>query len=128
MALRRVVELSGRSPEKPGWMHPSVNQRTQLLANLAVSADAVRHFEGRMRRLRHLIRWGLLIGLVSVVMAVALAPATGQPGVSPRISPAKTARPPHFSRVSGEWTTRNTAVDGGPVEPAGAAIADPLAR
>ncbi|NNM87272.1 MAG: M48 family metalloprotease [Phycisphaerae bacterium] len=127
-ALRRVVELSGRSPEKPGWMHPSVNQRTQLLAKLAASPDAVRRFEGKMKRLRQLIRWGLLIGLVSVVMAVALASAARQPSVSPMTSPEKSARPPHFVHMSGEWMTRNTAVGDEPVEPARAAIAAPLAQ
>ena len=128
-ALRRVVELSGGSPEKPGWMHPSVNQRTQLLACLAASPEAVRRFEGQMRRLRRLIRWGLVMGVVSMMAAVAFAPPALQPEVAPQVSPAKTARPPHPAHAAAEWVRDDTSIKSGVFGPErAAAIAGTLAR
>ncbi len=116
-ALRRVVALSGRSPEKPGWMHPSVNQRTQLLARLANSPDAVRRFEAQMRRLRHLIRWGLVIGVMSVMAAGALTPPASPLGVSHKESPVKATPQLQPVRASEVWVTGNALMSRKVIKP-----------
>lgn len=115
-ALRRVVEMSGRSPEKGGWMHPSVNQRTQLLAQLAESPEAVQRFEAQMRRLRRFIGWGLVMGVAMVCMAMALSPSGSQAAPSRQTPPIK-ALPPRPVRQSAHWVIRAIPKSSGAVEP-----------
>lgn len=47
-ALQTIVELSSRSLDHGGWLHPSVRLRAALLEQLAMDPEARRKFEKRM--------------------------------------------------------------------------------
>lgn len=72
-ALRQIVELSHRSPDKGGWLHPSVRQRATLLRNLAQSPHDVARFENRMLSTRIVIALIFLSGLAACAALVMCA-------------------------------------------------------
>jgi Zn-dependent protease with chaperone function len=62
--LATIVELSNRSPDRGGWLHPSVRQREALLDELAAYPRARALFDRTMRRTRVFIVALLLVGIV----------------------------------------------------------------
>lgn len=67
-ALRTIVELSYRSPDHGGWLHPSVRQRGHLLAQLARDLAARARFDARMFRTR------LFILILAILGGLAIWP------------------------------------------------------
>jgi Zn-dependent protease with chaperone function len=63
-ALSTIVELSHRSPDRGGWLHPSVRQRAALLEDLACYPLARARFERKMRCTRVFMALLLVLGVV----------------------------------------------------------------
>ena len=73
-ALDSIIETSNRSRNRRGWMHPSPNQRAQLLRELATNPAAVKRFDRWMRNTRLLIVGVALLGIASSAVAFYLPP------------------------------------------------------
>lgn len=52
--LEQLTRLSGQSPERRTWLHPSVQERMAFLSQMAASPTRLAAFENRMRRLARL--------------------------------------------------------------------------
>jgi hypothetical protein len=80
-ALDALVEITHRSRDKRGWMHPSINNRAMLLRELATNPTAVAAFRQRMIRTRLLIAAVLVVGATTALIADRLPdpPAQNQP-------------------------------------------------
>lgn len=73
-SLRQLVELSHRSLNKRGWLHPSVNQRLALVQCLAESPAAAEAFDRMERRLRWAIVAFVALGLTLAELAWVMVP------------------------------------------------------
>ena len=80
-ALDALVEITHRSRDKRGWMHPSINNRAMLLRELARNPAAAAAFRHRMIRTRIIIAAVLVVGAATALMADRLPdpPAQEQP-------------------------------------------------
>ncbi len=68
-SLDTIMELSHRSRNRRGWMHPSINNRVSLLRKLATNADAALAFNRRMLTTRLIITLLLVSGIASLYIA-----------------------------------------------------------
>jgi len=68
-SLRQLVEMTHRSLNKRGWLHPSVQQRVALLEKLAAAPEAAAAFERMQRRVRWVIVAVVVVGLGLAVWA-----------------------------------------------------------
>lgn len=81
-SLDTLMEITHRSREKRGWMHPSVNHRVQLLRTLATDPVAVKEFRRRMLLTRVIIGIVILLGILGAFVAWRL-PSPPVPGNAP---------------------------------------------
>jgi STE24 endopeptidase len=73
-SLKQLVELSHRSLNRRGWLHPSVNQREALVHRLAASPEAAAAFERKMVWLRWGIAAFVAMGLALQGLSMLLVP------------------------------------------------------
>jgi len=78
-SLDTLVELSHRSRNKRGWMHPSINNRVALLRKLAIDPGAAAAFRRRMVTTRLIIAVVIALGAAAWYVAAHLErrPGTG---------------------------------------------------
>ena len=77
-SLDTLMEITHRSREKRGWMHPSVNHRVRLLRRLATDPVAVEEFQRRMVMTRILIGVVVVLGIIGGLITWRL-PAPAMP-------------------------------------------------
>ncbi len=92
-SLDTIMELSHRSRNRRGWMHPSMNNRVSLLRRLAANTEAAAEFNRRMLTTRLIIALLLVSGAASLYWASKLPePAKGVPAGSAPLSPADSGK------------------------------------
>ncbi len=101
-ALFRIVELSNRTLNKGGAMHPSPLKRAAFLQNLSRSPREAQRFDRRMWQLRAAIVLFLLLGL-----ALAWYSRTGAGRTSMAHNPAPGSARQWHPRAAGQIIERN---------------------
>ncbi len=86
-SLDTLMEITHRSREKGGWMHPSVNHRVKLLRTLATDPAAVEEFRRRMVMTRIIIAVVILLGIVGGLVTWRLPGPAVPPGAGGQQSP-----------------------------------------
>ena len=86
-SLDTLMEITHRSREKRGWMHPSVNHRVKLLRTLATDPAAVEEFRRRMLMTRIIIAVVILLGIIGGLITLRLPAPAMPPGAGGQQSP-----------------------------------------
>jgi Zn-dependent protease with chaperone function len=87
-SLDTLMEITHRSREKGGWMHPSVNHRVRLQRTLATDPAAVEEFRRRMVVTRLIIAVVIVLGIIGGLITWRLPEPAVPPGVGGQEPPA----------------------------------------
>jgi hypothetical protein len=87
-ALDTILELSHRSRNRGGWMHPSPNRRMALLRELASQPLAAAQFRRRMIQTRLAIAALIVGGLIAGAAGAVLESRQSAPAATQPASPA----------------------------------------